>query len=257
MVLTDQITPRKLVEKRPDPETPGQLTIRRKPLSIRFADDGIVPNNPRFPLLLYPGAVLLGRTSFDPVTVIDTLFDCNGWARSWRDTIYDFVHYHSQVHEVVGVARGNAKLECGGVKGRVLSLNAGDVVALPAGTGHRLIEVPDFPGGGAYPQRLMYAPACVLQRLESHGRRHGKLTRCPPKAVPLPAWSRRCTGWARGGMAASFRGSRDRRQRRCWRQALAYTWLGSEAEIFETLLGVERPALIVVASKEHLDRAHC
>jgi uncharacterized protein YjlB len=154
MVLTDQVKnyAKKLVEKRPDPETLTQLTINRKPLSIRFSDDGIVPNNSRFPVLLYRRAVSLGSTSFDPATVIDTLFDSNGWARSWRDTVYDFVHYHSQVHEVMGVARGSAKIECGGVKGRILSLKAGDVVVLPAGTGHRLIEASrNFLVVGAYP----------------------------------------------------------------------------------------------------------
>jgi uncharacterized protein YjlB len=36
--------------------------------------------------------------------------------------VYDFVRYHSQIHEVMGVARGTAKIECGGLKGRVLSL---------------------------------------------------------------------------------------------------------------------------------------
>ena len=33
------------------------------------------------------------------------------------DTIYDFVHYHSQVHEVLGVAKGGAVIECGGIRG--------------------------------------------------------------------------------------------------------------------------------------------
>jgi uncharacterized protein YjlB len=154
MVLSDQVKnyAKKLVEKRPDADTLRQLTTVRKPLSIRFADDGIVPNNPRFPLLLYRRAVSLDSTSFEPATVIDTLFESNGWARSWRDTVYDFVHYHSQVHEAMGVARGNARIECGGIKGRILALKAGDVVVLPAGTGHRLIEASrNFLVVGAYP----------------------------------------------------------------------------------------------------------
>jgi len=154
MVLTDQVKnyARKLVEDRPDPVALRKLIRTRKPRSIRFADDGIVPNNPRFPLLLYRGAVSLGSTSFDPATVMDTLFGSNGWTRSWRDTIYDFVHYHSQIHEVMGVARGSAEIECGGVKGRNLMLGAGDVVVLPAGTGHRLKEASrNFLVVGAYP----------------------------------------------------------------------------------------------------------
>lgn len=116
-----------------------------------------MPNNPKFPALLYRGAVQLKGRRFPPEVVIDALFDSNGWARSWRDTVYDFVHYHSQIHEVMGVARGSTRIECGGVKGRVLSLGAGDVLVLPAGTGHRLIESSrDFLVVGAYPQGGTY-----------------------------------------------------------------------------------------------------
>jgi uncharacterized protein YjlB len=47
--------------------------------------------------------IALNATAFDPGTLIDALFESHGWARSWRDTVYDFVHYHSQIHEVMGV----------------------------------------------------------------------------------------------------------------------------------------------------------
>jgi uncharacterized protein YjlB len=108
MPLKDQIKnyAKKLVEDRPDPSTLNRLVRVRKPQAIAFPDDGIVPNNPRFPLLFYRGAVALTTKKFDPATMIDALFETNGWGRSWRGTIYDFVHYHSQVHEVMGVARG-------------------------------------------------------------------------------------------------------------------------------------------------------
>ena len=156
MPLTDQIKnyAKKIVENRPDPSTLRTLVRSRKPQAIRFRDDGIVPNNPRFPVLVYRRAVALNAKAFDPGTLIDALFETHGWARSWRDTVYDFVHYHSQIHEVMGVARGSAKIECGGIKGRVLSLKAGDVLVLPAGTGHRLIDASrDFLVVGAYPEK--------------------------------------------------------------------------------------------------------
>jgi uncharacterized protein YjlB len=159
MPVKDQIKnfAKKLIEDRPDPATLRALVRTRKPAAFRFRDDGIVPNNPKFPALLYRGAVQLKGRRFPPEVVIDALFDSNGWARSWRDTVYDFVHYHSQIHEVMGVARGSARIECGGVKGRVLSLRAGDVLVLPAGTGHRLIESSrDFLVVGAYPQGGTY-----------------------------------------------------------------------------------------------------
>ena len=156
MPLTDQIKnyAKKLVENRPDPSALRTLVRSRKPQAIRFREDGIVPNNPRFPVLVYRRVVALNAKAFDPGTLIDALFETHGWARSWRDTVYDFVHYHSQIHEVMGVARGSAKIECGGIKGRVLSLKAGDVLILPAGTGHRLIDASrNFLVVGAYPER--------------------------------------------------------------------------------------------------------
>jgi len=159
MVLKDQAKnyARKLVEDRPDPATLRKLVRSRKPRALRFADDGIVPNNPRFPVLLYRGVVSVRSGAFAAGVVMDTLFETNGWGRSWRDTVYDFVHYHSQVHEVMGVARGSARIECGGVKGQVLNLKAGDVVVLPAGTGHRLIEATrNFMVVGAYPREGVY-----------------------------------------------------------------------------------------------------
>ena len=159
MPLTDQVKnyARKLVEKRPDAADLAAMVRARKPVTMRFSDDGIVPNNPRFPLLVYRGVVALPKRGFDSGTIIDTLFESNGWARSWRDSVYDFVHYHSQIHEVLGVAKGNARVECGGVKGRVVSIKAGDVVVIPAGTGHRLIEASrDFMVVGAYPEDGTY-----------------------------------------------------------------------------------------------------
>src|SRR3954451_13341869 len=159
MPIKDQIKnyARKLVEDRPSPSELEGMVRGRKPLALNFSDDGIVPNHPRYPVLVYRGAVALERRSFDPATVIDTLFESNGWGRSWRDTVYDFVHYHSQIHEVMGVARGTAKIECGGLRGRVLSFKAGDGLVLPAGPGHRLIDASrNFLVVGAYPKEGTY-----------------------------------------------------------------------------------------------------
>lgn len=159
MPLTDQIknAARKLTEANPDADELRALVRARKPQARLFEDDGIVPNHPRWPLLIYRNAVAPKGGRYDRATVIDALFASNGWGRSWRDTIYDFVHYHSQVHEVLGVARGTAEVEFGGIKGRVLTLNAGDVAVLPAGTGHRLIKARrDFLVVGAYPPEGSY-----------------------------------------------------------------------------------------------------
>jgi uncharacterized protein YjlB len=64
---------------------------------------GIIPNNPKLPLVLYRSPVrLLGK--FDPAAVFEELFERNGWGDSWRNGIYDYAHYNSRIHEVLGVA---------------------------------------------------------------------------------------------------------------------------------------------------------
>jgi uncharacterized protein YjlB len=86
----------------------------RKAQAIRFRDDSIVPNNPHFPVLVYRGVVALSASTFDPATLIDTLIETHGWAKSWRDTVYDFVHYHSQIHEVMGLRAAPPKSNAAG-----------------------------------------------------------------------------------------------------------------------------------------------
>jgi uncharacterized protein YjlB len=55
-------------------------------------------------LLVYKSAVRLPET-LDPAAVFEELFESNGWGDSWRDGIYDRVHYHSRIQEVLGISR--------------------------------------------------------------------------------------------------------------------------------------------------------
>ena len=119
--------------KRPGKQEAPNLTRRRKPHAVRFKDDGLVPNHPRWPLIIYRGAVDLDERH-DPAAVLEDLFEANGWGDTWRDGIYDYVHYHSQIHEVLGIARGKGRVRFGGNKGRIFTLKAGDAAILPAGT---------------------------------------------------------------------------------------------------------------------------
>jgi uncharacterized protein YjlB len=111
----------------------------------------VIPNNPKLALVLYRNPIRLSG-KFDPAAVFEELFERNGWGDSWRNGIYDYPHYHSRIHEVLGVARGHARVRFGGAKGRALKLKAGDVVIVPAGTGHeRLSGSKDLMVVGAYP----------------------------------------------------------------------------------------------------------
>jgi uncharacterized protein YjlB len=125
------------------------MSEHAEPLSIRFEDDGSIPNNPELPVLIYAQAIELHG---DPAIAIEHLFETNDWPPQWRNGIYDYHHYHSLSHEVLGIAKGQVKVRLGGEKGRDFDLQAGDVVVLPAGTGHkRLSASDDLLVIGAYP----------------------------------------------------------------------------------------------------------
>lgn len=124
--------------------------------TFRFRDDGETPNNPHFPMIWYRSPVQLDDAA-DPASVFEVLFKANGWRDSWRDGMYPYLHFHTGTHEVLGIARGQVKARFGGRRGRALTLKAGDVVILPAGTGHRrlsasrdLLVVGGYPAGGDY-----------------------------------------------------------------------------------------------------------
>jgi uncharacterized protein YjlB len=121
------------------------------PVTHLFADDGRIPNNPTLPLILYRAGIdLIG--SPDPEVRIENTFASNGWGHMWRNGIYPYVHYHSMIHEAMAIARGRAKVRFGGERGAVIDILAGDVVILPAGTGHQcLSHTPDLVVIGCYP----------------------------------------------------------------------------------------------------------
>jgi uncharacterized protein YjlB len=149
--------------RRPGKREAPDFARARKPHAVRFKDDGLVPNHPRWPLIIYRGAVELDDRH-DPAAVIEDLFEANGWGDTWRDGIYDYVHYHSRIHEVLGIARGKGRVRFGGTKGRIFTLKAGDVAVLPAGTGHQCLSASDdFLVIGAYPPAGTYDECTTVE----------------------------------------------------------------------------------------------
>jgi uncharacterized protein YjlB len=122
-----------------------------EPLTIIFADDGLVPNNP-MPFLVYKGAI--GVDNDHPEKTIEGLFGANGWGQMWRNGVYDYLHYHATVHEALGVARGHAKVRFGGDRGKEIELAAG---ASPS--------CPPAPGTNACPPALIFVWSAPIRRV--------------------------------------------------------------------------------------------
>lgn len=118
------------------------------PQQLHLKPNGWIPNN-SLPVLLYSN--VLPNTG-DLATAMEGLFKANGWPPQWRNGVYTFHHYHSTAHEVLGFAAGGADLLLGGEGGELVTVKTGDIMVLPAGTGHcRIAASEDFLVIGAYP----------------------------------------------------------------------------------------------------------
>jgi uncharacterized protein YjlB len=127
----------------------------------------VIPNHPRFPVLLYRGVGV-----DDP----RARFAAHGWGGTWVSTVFDFHHFHSTSHEALAVLSGSATIELGGPQGEAFEVSAGDVLVLPAGTGHRRVrDDGGFRVMGAYPRGqedydlLREADEAALRRIAALG----------------------------------------------------------------------------------------
>ena len=122
------------------------------PETHTFDDDGSIPNS-ALPVLIYHGVLGPGAGA----AAYEELFAGHGWLGAWRNGIFPFHHFHSTAHEVLGIAAGRASVVLGGSQGSRFELSAGDVVVLPAGTGHRNVgSSADLLVVGAYPNAMRW-----------------------------------------------------------------------------------------------------
>jgi uncharacterized protein YjlB len=104
-------------------------------------------NHPHWPLLIYPGVI----QKVSPEAFED-LFTRNKWPAAWRNGVHPFHHFHSNGHEALGIYSGEVTVQFGGDDGVTVTAKPGDVIVLPAGTGHKKLSSRGALGVvGAYP----------------------------------------------------------------------------------------------------------
>ena len=129
-------------------------TLLRPLSSLRVSQHQIPANNltpntsiQKKPLLIYHSAFEPSQASAP--TIESHLTSVGVVEPQWRFSMFPVDHFHSNTHEVLCVCNGKAML-CFGGEGneeRVESeVEKGDVMIVPAGVGHKLLE--DLSGGG-------------------------------------------------------------------------------------------------------------
>lgn len=117
-------------------------------IPLRVAAGDRVPNNPDYPAVIARNA--LGGANGDGA--VRALMEHNGWSGTWTWRVFDYHHFHPDAFEALAVAQGSATLMLGGPQGETVEVEAGDVMILPPGFGHCLIDMrASFQICGAYP----------------------------------------------------------------------------------------------------------
>lgn len=97
-------------------------------------DDGVFPNS-HLPVLFYRNVLRVPPVF--AATAVKMLFRKFGWGNAWKYGIFEYHHYHSITHEVLGIISGETELMLGGNHGITLNIRKGDVIIIPAGVAHK------------------------------------------------------------------------------------------------------------------------
>lgn len=118
-------------------------------------DDGTFPNNIALPVIVY--TKVLNLPDWFAGNAIRQLFKKNNWKNSWKSGVFEYHHYHSITHEVLGICKGKTTLLLGGEHGVILEVERGDVLIIPAGVAHKnLGKENSIQCIGAYPEGKDY-----------------------------------------------------------------------------------------------------
>jgi uncharacterized protein YjlB len=138
--------------RRPSAEQLAKLLQSRRIAAFRFRDDGFIPNNSWFPVVVYRSAVKPSR-SLDSAAVWEALFlnpTAGAIPGATGYTISPLPLANSR-------SAGSAIVRLGGNKGRIVKLKAGGAVVIPAGTGHQCLSASEtFVAVGTYPPKGTY-----------------------------------------------------------------------------------------------------
>jgi uncharacterized protein YjlB len=129
-----------------------ETLVELRPEERHYGPDGTVLNS-RLPLLIYRNAVAAGPDGDVESAMLDS-FRRNDWLNNWRYRgVYEYAHFHSTTHEVLGVVRGEMLLRLGGAGEPETVVRVGDVIVVPAGVSHMSVGGSDdvFMVGG-YPE---------------------------------------------------------------------------------------------------------
>lgn len=126
---------------------------RTNPDIFYFKDDGLTPNS-HLPVLIYRG--LFDDKYESCEEWLEEKFTANGWVRTCQKPLFDYYHYHSNTHEVLGVCEGRGFIQLAADNGVKTEIVKGDVVLIPAGVGHFCINHSvDFAVVAGYPNNAV------------------------------------------------------------------------------------------------------